>query len=64
VMRYKLFWLKAVAASVAGVVVLTGLAVIAPAWAVLLLATGGIAACIWFLLLFGPAEPLHGQRGE
>jgi len=63
-MRYKSFWLKAVAASVAGVVVLTGLAVIAPAWAVLLLMAVGIAVCISFLLLYGPAEPVYGQRGE
>jgi len=60
-MRYKSFWLKAVAASVAGVVVLTGLAAVAPAWAVLFYMAVGIAVCIWFLLLFGPAEPLHGQ---
>jgi hypothetical protein len=57
-----LLYRKVVAASVAGVV-LIGLVEIAPVWTVVLLATVGLAVCIWFLLLFGPAEPVSGQRG-
>jgi hypothetical protein len=54
---------RMVAGWVAGVV-LIGLVGIAPVWTVVLLATVGIAVCIWFLMLFGPAEPVYGQRSE
>jgi hypothetical protein len=44
------------------VVVLLGLAKVAPVWTVVLLAAGVITLSIYFLLLFGPAEPLGGYR--
>jgi len=41
---------------------LTAPIAVAPVWgSLLIVVTGAIAVCIWFLLLFGPAEPLHGQ---
>jgi hypothetical protein len=62
-MRFRLLLYRRVTAALVAGVVLIGLVAIAPVWAVALLATVGIAVCIWFLLLFGPAEPVYGQRG-
>jgi len=60
-MQFRVVLYRRVTAVFVSGVVLIGLAHIAPVWAVPLLAAVGIAVCIWFLLLFGPAEPLHGQ---
>lgn len=57
-----LLYRKIVATFVAGVV-LIGLVGMGGVWTVVLLATVGIAVCIWFLLLFGPVDPLQTRGG-
>jgi hypothetical protein len=61
-MGFRLLWYwTAALALVLGPIGLMG---IAPVWASLLfLAIMGIVVCIWIILLFGPAEPVYGQRG-